>query len=354
MTNLRGNFGFIYDDQPDLSECGVIRVKDEEEIDRVVNECVKEKVSVIPLGSGTTNFGQLIPKKPSLFIDLSGFNGVVDEDTTSIRVRSGTKVIDILNRLRKEGKTLPVYPSSFAISTIGGFIEGGSGGPGSFKYGTHFRVLSREAKLIAYENLELSSKEIFGVTHAWGTTGVLKEVTLNIVDDQDYEMQYIPFSDLESLRKEIEVLFSEKDHVNLVSIYNREGFISIFGEQEEKEWILVTSSSKKVGSSLKTDEKVSFATAVRPNAKWFGAKLSLKEISVMKVKKGIIHGEVMNYFGEPTIFMDVFTRENLKMRENKFNTVRERLLELDAEVLDGVMKLKRRVDPWDIFNPGKL
>ncbi|BBG25039.1 FAD-binding oxidoreductase [Sulfuracidifex tepidarius] len=355
FSTVNLNMKFIYDEQPNLSGCGVIRVNDEEEIDQVVKECVKEKVPIIPLGSGTTNFGQLIPNKPSLFVDLSQFNGVIDEDTTSVKVRSGTKVIDILNRLRREGKTLPVYPSSFAISTIGGFIEGGSGGPGSFKYGTHFRVLTREMDLIAYEDLKLSGKEILGVTHAWGTTGVLKEATLNIVDDQDYEMQYVPFSDLESLRKEIEVLFDQKDRVNLVSVYNKEGFTSIFGEQEEKEWILVVSSSKSIGSNLKTDEKLSFATTVRPNSKWFGAKLSLKEINVMKeVKRGVIHGEVMNHFGEPVIFMDVFTRENLKMRENKFNTVKERLLGLDKEVLNEVMELKRRVDPWDIFNPGKL
>jgi len=358
---LERGFPFTYS-KFDLEGLLYVSVRDEEELGQRVMECVKDEVHLIPLSYGTTNFSQLEPRrKPLLYLDVTGLEGVIDEGKDWIETYPGTKVGDLLRYLRKRGRNLPVYPSSFEISSIGGFIEGGSGGPGSFSYGPHFKVLTVEATLVAPSGeLRLSGKEVLGVTHAWGTTGLLKRLKVRTVDYIEHRLQYLEAGGVEELRKLLAGLFKYRREVSLVSIYNRQGFERMFREDVTKDWVVVLSSNLDLGSSLNQNEKLSYATSfsLNPGDKWYVKELKLDELEFLEgVKdKGVVHGEVLN-LGMPAVMIDVFSRQGLEMRENSNSKVKDHLLKfggLGREVLREVIDLKTRVDPEDLFNPGKV
>ncbi len=339
-----------------------LSVRDEEELSQRIMECLEEGVPIIPLGYGTSNFSQLEPRRrPSVYLDVTGLKGIIDEGKDWVEVYPGTRVGEMLRYLREQGKDLPVYPSSFEISSIGGFVEGGSGGPGSFNYGPHFKVLSKEVELItARGELKLSGREALGVTHAWGTTGVLKRVKVNAVEYVERKLQYMEVSEVEKLREVIAKMFKQREMFNLVSVYNRQGFEGTFREEANKDWVVVFSSALELGSGLSVDDRLSYATSFAVNAekRWYVMDLKLEELERLKEvrEKGAVHGEVMN-LGEPTLMVDVFSEDRLEMRENVNKKVRDHLLRFKGygrEVLEEIVELKARADPMNVFNPGKL
>ncbi|MCI2415663.1 MAG: FAD-dependent oxidoreductase [Candidatus Aramenus sp.] len=339
-----------------------LSVRDEEELSQRVTECVEEGVPIIPLGYGTTNFSQLKPRRrPSVYLDVTGLKGIIDEGKDWVEVYPGNRVGELLRYLRKQGKDLPVYPSSFEISSIGGFVEGGSGGPGSFNYGPHFKVLSKEVELITPRGgLKLSGRGALGVTHACGTTGVLKRVKVNAVEYVERKLQYVEVSEVKELREMIAKMFKQREKFNLVSVYNKQGFKGTFREEANKNWVVVFSSALELGSSLSVDDRFSFATsfAVNTGKRWYVMDLELEELeSLEEVRdKGAVHGEVVN-LGEPTLLVDVFSEKMVGMRENVNEKVRDHLLRFKGygrEVLEEIVELKARADPMDVFNPGKL
>jgi FAD/FMN-containing dehydrogenase len=88
----------------------------------------------------------------------------VDEYESFVTVDSGITWRDLLMFLERMGTTLPVYPSSAAAATVGGFIASGGIGIGSARYGDiRTQVLGIEAvlangKLVRIGNLILETE----------------------------------------------------------------------------------------------------------------------------------------------------------------------------------------------------
>jgi FAD/FMN-containing dehydrogenase len=348
------NIPFVYVKAKPSRILGVIRVKSVDELKEVIDECLSKEIPMIPLGSGTTNFAQLIPLKPSVYIDVSEIKGITSFDENEISVLPGTNIGDVLEYLRKRGKSIPVYPSSYNMSTIGGFIEGGSGGIGSFKYGTHFRVLLKEATLYAGETIKLRGEKVLVVTHAWGTTGFLTEVKLNLTDYKENKLQYFEVNRTDELKDKILSLYKIRDKVNLVSIYNDKLFSKLFKEEVKKRWVIVTSSEISLGSEIGKDERISFASTIQWDLKWFHQPLTLDSIKVLdKVKEGLIHAEVIRENNSPLVLVDHFSTTS-PFEEVSFLTIKERLKNLDPELVKYIEKFKKEIDPKDLFNPLKI
>jgi len=88
---------------------------------------------------------------------------------------------DIDLAARETGQALRMWPSTWHVATIGGFIAGGFGGIGSFRHGilrdpgnllrARVMTVEREPRII-----ELHGDEIQQVHHAYGTNGVILDV----------------------------------------------------------------------------------------------------------------------------------------------------------------------------------
>ncbi|QXJ35963.1 FAD-containing dehydrogenase [Saccharolobus shibatae] len=117
---------------------GVVIVEDRYDVEFVVKFCDIHRIPLLARGAGTSTIGQVLPIHPSIVFDIQKLNKTMEYDEKYLKISPGVKVLDALNYLRKRGKELQVYPSSFYISTLGGYIAGGDVGIGSYQYGYHF------------------------------------------------------------------------------------------------------------------------------------------------------------------------------------------------------------------------
>jgi FAD/FMN-containing dehydrogenase len=94
-------------------------------------------IKLVPRGSGTSGWGGVLPSGKSICISMIHMSRIlhVDEYSLLTTVDAGITWRELLMFLEQIGLTLPVYPSSAAAATVGGFVASGGYGIGSAKHG---------------------------------------------------------------------------------------------------------------------------------------------------------------------------------------------------------------------------
>lgn len=158
--------------------------KGEREVAEILAAAWRHDVPVTPRGAGTGNYGQAMPLRGGIVLDLSAMDRVLWTKPGAVRVQPGARLIELDAATRAAvGGELRFHPSTKRTATIGGFIAGGSSGVGSITWGTlreagnilGLRVLTCEAEPRA---LELRGPEIQQVNHAYGTNGIITELEM--------------------------------------------------------------------------------------------------------------------------------------------------------------------------------
>ncbi|NIM95484.1 MAG: FAD-binding protein [Anaerolineales bacterium] len=126
--------------QIDTYPDGVAFPASDQEVRDILEFALEEDVRLIPYGGGTSVLGHINPlmsEKPSLTLDLSRLNQLLDLDETSLLTTFGAGVRgpDLESQLNRHGYTLGHYPQSFELSTLGGWIATRSTGQQSIHYG---------------------------------------------------------------------------------------------------------------------------------------------------------------------------------------------------------------------------
>ncbi len=123
---------------PQLQNCladVVVQPRSEEEIAVVVVAAVKHRIPLTVRGGGTGNYGQSVPLKGGVLVDMTGFNKVTAVESGSIRVQAGAVIGTALEAALASGQQLMMYPSTMRSATIGGYLGGGFAGIGSVRHG---------------------------------------------------------------------------------------------------------------------------------------------------------------------------------------------------------------------------
>jgi alkyldihydroxyacetonephosphate synthase len=124
VRGFRGRF----DDPPDA----VMRPRDEEELERVLDWACSADAAVIPFGGGTSVVGGVEPRglDRCVTVDLRALDRVLEVDRTSraARIQAGATGPGLEDQLREHGLTLRHFPQSFEYSTLGGWIATRAGG----------------------------------------------------------------------------------------------------------------------------------------------------------------------------------------------------------------------------------
>ena len=164
----------------------VVSPKDVRQLRAVIALAVRHNIPMTVRGAATGNFGQMIPLKGGILIDIRRLAGILEVTEDSITVAAGTVVADVYRAARAHGKDLTLYTTTHAVATAAGWIAGGHVGLGSMSYGTIWDGNVLMVKMLTAEDppreLTLTGEDLVSVLHTYGTTGIMTEVTFPLVE----------------------------------------------------------------------------------------------------------------------------------------------------------------------------
>jgi FAD/FMN-containing dehydrogenase len=169
----------------------VVMPRTEAELLRVAAAAARHRLPVTIRGGGTGNYGQSVPMERGILLDMTGLDAIPSVAPGVMRVFAGARIMSALEAAQKTGQQLMMYPSTMRVATIGGFIAGGFAGIGSFRHGIlRESGFLRAIRVVSIEEaprvLTLQGDEIDKVLHAWGTNGIILEVELKLVLQEDW------------------------------------------------------------------------------------------------------------------------------------------------------------------------
>lgn len=178
----------------------VVNPKSLEEIRRVVSSAARLRIPVTLRGGGTANYGQSVPLKGGIVLDMTQYSGVVSVNESTIRARGGTLVSAMDEAAKAIGRELRMHPTTARQATIAGYLAGGTGGPGSVVYGilrdrgniTGVQVMTMEEEP---RILELKGSDAQLIHHTYGATGIILEVEMPLAPAYDWIEALVAFPD---------------------------------------------------------------------------------------------------------------------------------------------------------------
>ncbi|MFZ4649324.1 MAG: FAD-binding oxidoreductase [Rubrivivax sp.] len=180
--------------EEELRECVadlVVRVSTEDDVRQAAAVAARHRLALTVRGGGTGNYGQCVPLAGGLVLDVTGMQRILEIAPGRVRVQAGARMHDIELAARETGQALRMWPSTWRVATIAGFISGGFGGVGSIAHG----VLRDEGNLLRCRVMtvepeprviELQGADIQQVHHAFGTNGILTEVEVALSPAVDW------------------------------------------------------------------------------------------------------------------------------------------------------------------------
>lgn len=165
----------------------------ENEISQILKLASKEKLIVVPRGTGSGMTGGAVPVNGGLVIVTSRMNQIleIDENNFFITVQPGVIVSDIHKSVEAKGLFYPPDPASSSVCTIGGNIGECAGGPRAVKYGvTRDYVLGLRAVLPSGEVIKTgvsTAKGVAGydltrlIVGSEGTLAIVTQMTLKLL-----------------------------------------------------------------------------------------------------------------------------------------------------------------------------
>lgn len=171
----------------------VVRPRNADQVRKVVRFAVKAGVPIVPRGGATWGFGGAVPNNGGIVFDLQGLSSInVDRDTMTVTAGAGAIWRDVADLAERRGFMLPAYPTSAPGSTVGGWINTGGVGVGSYKYGGIDRQ-TRALRVVLPngEHVRLGFDQVIPNSSGYdlksliigseGTLGVVTEATLDLV-----------------------------------------------------------------------------------------------------------------------------------------------------------------------------
>jgi FAD/FMN-containing dehydrogenase len=161
----------------------VVSPRNEADVIRVAASCARHRVPITVRAGGTGNYGQAVPLRGGVLLDVMALDGIRWTKPGLMRVGAGEKLNTIDAELQPQGWELRMHPSTKRTATIGGFVAGGSGGIGSVNYGglrEPGNILA--ARVVTVEEqprvIELRGDAAQKINRAYGTTGIITELEM--------------------------------------------------------------------------------------------------------------------------------------------------------------------------------
>jgi FAD/FMN-containing dehydrogenases len=155
-----------------------------EELVRVLELVAEKGVPVTVRGGGTGNYGQAVPLEGGLLLLTHRLDRVLEITPENVRLEPGARLGDVTRALAKENVDLRLLPSTYLTSAVGGFVAGGTGGIGSITWGTlrEGNITSLTVQSVTSPSVaeRVVGDDLNAYVHTYGTAGVISEVVLPV------------------------------------------------------------------------------------------------------------------------------------------------------------------------------
>ena len=193
----------LAEDLKDMRGDIVVMPRDEADVLRVAAACARHRIALTPRGAGTGNYGQAVPLKGGVILDMTSLQTTEAFRPGVVRLQPGARMHVVDAELRAKGWEWRMHPSTKRTATIGGFIAGGSGGVGSVAWGglrESGNILG--ARLVTLEEtprvIELRGADVGKINRTYGTTGILTALEMPLAPAQDWVDIAVAFADFAS------------------------------------------------------------------------------------------------------------------------------------------------------------
>lgn len=179
----------------------VVTPRSEAEVIAVLKAAFAHGVPVTARGGGTGNYGQAMPLRGGIVLDLSEMAAIREIGRGFVRVEPGRKLAEIdAVTIPESQQELRFHPSTHKTGTVGGYVAGGSSGVGSITWGLlrdrgnilAARVVTMEAQPRV---LELAGADLQKINHAYGTNGIITELTMPLAPSYRWAEAILAFTD---------------------------------------------------------------------------------------------------------------------------------------------------------------
>jgi FAD/FMN-containing dehydrogenase len=168
----------------------VVRPISEDDVIQLARIAARRRVSLIPRGAGTSNFGLLAPDQGGLIVDFRGLAGDPQVGHGVVRAPAGTLQGNMEKAARAKGLELPVLTTTYAIATIGGWLGGGHIGLGSVMHGAVWDGSVDAIRVVTVEEqprtLTFRGEEAHPLLHTFGAVGLCTEVAMRVGPIHDW------------------------------------------------------------------------------------------------------------------------------------------------------------------------
>ncbi len=181
-----------------------VRPKTIDELKKVVGFAAKYSLPIVIRGGATGNYGQVIPIHGGLVIDTNALTKFEITEDGVVRGEPGARIGAIEKEARMKGWEMRCIPSTFVISSLAGFLSGGSGGIGSITYGgitsnDNVKSLTLLTAEPEPKIIKLEESDCLTALHTYGTTGIVIEVEMRLGPVVPYEELIIMHEDWDTL-----------------------------------------------------------------------------------------------------------------------------------------------------------
>jgi len=161
----------------------IVTPRNKQDVLRIASAAARNRMPLIARGGGTANFGQGIPLQGGAIVDTTALSHIAWVRDAKVRAECGARLIDIDTRTREQGWELRIHPSTKKASTLGGFVGGGHAGVGSCVYGIlrdRGNILGMEVVSVEEDPriVELRGDDVNLVHHAYGSNGIITELEM--------------------------------------------------------------------------------------------------------------------------------------------------------------------------------
>lgn len=344
------------------------------QIRKLVSLANRSHFDIVPRGSGTSLVGGAVPNN-SIVLDLSKMNKILnfDPENRTIVVEPGVVLDDLNSALKKYKLFFPIIPSSHKVCTIGGMLATNAVGKRGLKYGKS-KDWVKLIEIVDGTGKQIPVKMVEDFIGTEGTVCIIVKAELKLAPlIEKTSMTVFKFDDISDLVEKIESL---KHNKNVLSIEFINKTAAIIAEEDEKFHLFVEYENEGYGEITNQDEidKIwkfrdgfgqiiaSKGYTVTEDPKIIDEKLPkfLNWLSINKIPAfghigvGIIHPRFKKNSNNLIKDMFEFVLKNgcETTGEHGIGLLKREFI--SKEFKQKIIDLKRRYDPKDILNRGKV